>query len=186
MCKKVSSQIILVNSTFFFFLLKTFKMEHSSSTFPSFIFKKRIYTYIWAASWENQRSGMSGSEDLDQISLGISAVRTKQTIILRLQITRDNARWLIKLSGCPGWSESSFGLHVTLLVLSWPDSYFQSTKCQFPRRLRSACESLQSDQWTVVSLVALLIRNNIQNVQYFFMRTTLTEQTGWQELMVPR
>ena len=29
------------------------------------------------------------------------------------------AKTLIRLGGCPGWSESSMGAHATLLVLSW-------------------------------------------------------------------
>ena len=30
---------------------------------------------------------------------------------------------LIRLGGCPGWSESSLGAHASLLVLSWGGSY---------------------------------------------------------------
>ena len=46
-----------------------------------------------------------------QISLGTQAffMRTVKT--------------LIRLGGCPGWSESSLGAHATLLVLSWGGSY---------------------------------------------------------------
>ena len=38
-------------------------------------------------------------------------------------------RRLIRLGGCPGWSESSLGAHITLLVLSWGGSYFLSKFC---------------------------------------------------------
>ena len=33
------------------------------------------------------------------------------------------AKTLIRLGGCPGWSESSLGAHAILLVLSWGGSY---------------------------------------------------------------
>ena len=36
--------------------------------------------------------------------------------------TERTAKTLIKLGGCPGWSESSLGAHVILLVLSWGGS----------------------------------------------------------------
>ena len=33
------------------------------------------------------------------------------------------AKTLIRLGGCPGWSESSLGAHAKLLVLLWGDSF---------------------------------------------------------------
>ena len=33
------------------------------------------------------------------------------------------SKTLIRLGGCPGWSESSLGAKIILLVLSWRDSY---------------------------------------------------------------
>ena len=36
------------------------------------------------------------------------------------------AKTLIRLGGCPGWSESSLGAHAILLVLSWGGSYVLS------------------------------------------------------------
>ena len=50
----------------------------------------------------------------------------------KTQITRKTrtAKTLIRLSGCPGWSESSLGAHFILLVLSWGGSLmFNSTQC---------------------------------------------------------
>ena len=37
------------------------------------------------------------------------------------------AKTLIRLGGCPGWSESSLGAHAILLVLSCRGSYFDSS-----------------------------------------------------------
>ena len=36
------------------------------------------------------------------------------------------AKTLIRLGGCPGWSESSLGAHAILLVLSWGGSFLPS------------------------------------------------------------
>ena len=44
--------------------------------------------------------------------------------------TERTAKTLIRLDGCPGWSESSLGTKVILLVLSWSGSkcfFFEST-----------------------------------------------------------
>ena len=41
------------------------------------------------------------------------------------------AKTLIRLGGCPGWSESSLGAHATLLVLSWSGSNVVIYRCIF-------------------------------------------------------
>ena len=38
------------------------------------------------------------------------------------------AKTLIRLGGCPGWSVSSLGAHVCLLILSWGGSYIWMIK----------------------------------------------------------
>ena len=58
-----------------------------------------------------------------QISLGIS-LRCVLNGLLRTQaFFMGTANTLIRLGRCPGWSESSFGAHVILLVLSCGGSY---------------------------------------------------------------
>ena len=37
------------------------------------------------------------------------------------------AKTLIRLGGCPGWSESSLGAQAILLVLLWGGSYYEAT-----------------------------------------------------------
>ena len=41
--------------------------------------------------------------------------------------TERTAKALIRLGGCPGWSESSLGAHAILLVLPWAGSFFHFT-----------------------------------------------------------
>ena len=62
-----------------------------------------------------------------QISLGIRpvwsvfAVHMKKPWVLSYPVSAQ--RTLIRLGGCPGWSESSLGAQVILSVLSWGGSY---------------------------------------------------------------
>ena len=58
-----------------------------------------------------------------QISLGIHPVWSVFAVCLITQaFFMRTAKTLIRLGGCPGWSESSLGTHVILLVLSWGGS----------------------------------------------------------------
>ena len=65
------------------------------------------------------------SEDSDQPGhppslISVFAVRKKKAWVLSYPLS---AHWrLIRLGGCPGWSESSLGAHAILLVLSWGGS----------------------------------------------------------------
>ena len=64
---------------------------------------------IWAATWENQQNDCAPSEDSDQPGhppslIRVFAVRSRtQAFFMRATKT------LIRLGGCPGWSESSLG-----------------------------------------------------------------------------
>ena len=65
------------------------------------------------------------SEDSDQpghpSSLIILRCPHEETLGPQLPIERP-AKTLIRLGGCPGWSEYSLGAHAILLVLSWGSS----------------------------------------------------------------
>ena len=66
--------------------------------------------YKWAASWQNQQC--APSEDSDQPGhppslIRVFAVRMKKAWVLSYQLSIQ--RRLIRLGGCPGWSESSLG-----------------------------------------------------------------------------
>ena len=67
---------------------------------------------IWAASWQNQQSECAPSKDSDQPGLPHSLIRAfavhmKKAWTLSYPMS---AQWrLIRLGGCPGWSESLLG-----------------------------------------------------------------------------
>ena len=71
--------------------------------------------HTWAATWQNQQCGCVPSEDSDQPGhppslIRVFAVRMKKTWVLSYPL-RAQWRLLIRLGGCPGWSESSLGAH---------------------------------------------------------------------------
>ena len=82
----------------------------------------------WATSWQNQQSGKCAqrwlrsawaSAQSDQSSL--SAWRKLGSLATHWAHSEDadqTGRMLIRLGGCPGWSESSLDTHAILLVLS--------------------------------------------------------------------
>ena len=74
------------------------------------------------------------SEDSDQPGhppslIRAFAVRLKKARFLSYPLSAQ--RRLIRLVGCPGWSESSLGAHAILLVLSWGGSYMPSKSKKF-------------------------------------------------------
>ena len=99
--------------TFHVFLVQIYLLDRDSSnhivhflsSFPTFS--------IWAASWQNQQNDCAPSEDSDQPG---HPLRT-QAFFMR------KAKTLIRLGGCPGWSESSLGAQATLFVLSCRGSF---------------------------------------------------------------
>ena len=98
--------------------------------------KHNIYSYVfiwvpslfradmkWVSAWENQQNGMCtqprlrsawASAQSDQI------LRWPHAWVLSYPLSAQ--RRLIRLGGCPGWSESSLSTHAILLVLSWGGS----------------------------------------------------------------
>ena len=70
---------------------------------------------VWAATWQNQQCGCAPSEDSDQPGhspslIRVFAVRMKKPWVLSYPLSA-TAKTLIRLGGCPGWSESSMGAH---------------------------------------------------------------------------
>ena len=89
-----------------------------------------LYCLNWTASWQNQQNECVPSEDSDQPGhppslIRVFAVRMKKAWVLSYPLSAQGR--LIRLGGCPGWSESSLGTHAILLVLSWGSS-FNDTK----------------------------------------------------------
>ena len=67
-----------------------------------------------AATWQNQQNECAPSEDWDQPRhppslIRVFAVRMKKSWVLSYPLSAQ--RRLIRLGGCPGWSESSLGAH---------------------------------------------------------------------------
>ena len=73
------------------------------------------------------------SEDSDQSGhppslIRVFTVRMKKSWVFSYPLS---AQWrLIRLGGCPDWSESSLGAQVILLVLSWCDTFFLLSQYQ--------------------------------------------------------
>ena len=86
-----------------------------------------VYSTIWATSWQNQQNDMCAQRRLRS---AWASAQTDQSLhcpheeALGSQLPiRRTAKTLIRLGGCSGWSESSLGAQVILLVLSWGGSY---------------------------------------------------------------
>ena len=72
-----------------------------------------IHLLIWTTTWQNQQNEHAPSEDLDQPGhrpvWSVFAVRMKKPWVLSYPLSAQ--RRLIRVGGCPGWSESSLGAH---------------------------------------------------------------------------
>ena len=65
---------------------------------------------------------LAPSEDSDQPGRPTSLIRVFAVRLRTQSFFMRTAKTLIRLGGCPGWSDSSLGTHATLLVLSWGGS----------------------------------------------------------------
>ena len=71
-----------------------------------------LLNHNWATTWQNQRNECAPSEESD--SLGIRPVWS-QSLLCAQWVAKDprflhaDSKTLIRLGGCPGWSESSLG-----------------------------------------------------------------------------
>ena len=84
---------------------------------------------IWAASWQNQQNGMCAQRRLGSWKMicpvwSVFAVRMKKAWVLSYAMSAQ--RKLIRLGGCPGWSESLLGApsfclfcHVAVHIFLW-------------------------------------------------------------------
>ena len=85
-------------------------------------------THIWAASWQNQQNGLCAQRRLRSAwafarsDQSLRRARLKTARFLSYPLSAQGR--LIRLGECPGWSESSLGALVILLVLSCSSSKF--------------------------------------------------------------
>ena len=114
-------------------------------------------TIIWAASWQNQQCGCAPSEYSDEPGHPPSLIRV---FVLHSmgskgpQFSSRGQRRLIRLGGCPGWSESSLGAHAILLGLSWDGSYLTQYYSVYIHMYKIYWRSLKTvftKQYTLVS-----------------------------------
>ena len=72
-----------------------------------------LFETIWAATWQNQQNECAPSENSDQSGSQVFFMRTaKKTWEPGWSVFfMRTAKTLIRLGGCPGWSESSLGAH---------------------------------------------------------------------------
>ena len=89
--------------------------------------KERKYFDIWAASWQNQQNGMYAQRRLRSAWAFAQSDESfhcphEGSLGPYLHIER-TSKTLIRLGECPGWSESSLGAKIILLVLPWGGSY---------------------------------------------------------------
>ena len=73
-----------------------------------------LFLIIWAASWQNEQNECAPSEDYDQPGhppslIRVFAVHMKKVWVLSCPLSAQ--RRLIRLGGCPVWSESSLAAH---------------------------------------------------------------------------
>ena len=82
---------------------------------------------IWAAARQNQQTDMCAQRKLRSAWASAQSDQSlrcphEESLGPWLPIER-TAKTLIRLGGCPGWSESSLGAQAILLVLSWRGSF---------------------------------------------------------------
>ena len=152
--------------------------------------------FIWVASWQSQQNGMCAQRKLRTAWASAQSDQSlrcphEESLFPQLPIEH-TANALIRLGGCPGWSEASLGIHAFCWFCHEVDPFlFGLWLCPFlgyfiratsgqnqhnvmctERRLRSVWASAQSDQTLRCAL------NGYLKTQAFFMRTAKTDQTG--------
>ena len=83
------------------------------------------------------RSALASAQSDQSLRCALNEKLRTQAFLMR------TAKTLIRLWGCPGWSESSLGAHAILLVLSWANSNLIQTLICSSRGLWN----LRSKQW---------------------------------------
>ena len=85
---------------------------------------------IWAALWQNQQNDLYAQQRLR--SAWASTQSDQSWLSAWRKVGSLATHWahskLIRLGGCPGWSESLLGAHAFLLVLSYSVSFSNDTR----------------------------------------------------------
>ena len=125
--------------------------ERYTNTKDGITYNKRQANRIRAATWQNQQSECAPSEDSDQPVhppnlIRVFAVRLKKPWVLSYPLSAQ--RRLIRLGGCPGWSESSLGAHsfcwcCHVSAQVFPSRWLSSSPKQGEQKRRALTESGQ-------------------------------------------
>ena len=91
----------------------------------------------WSTAWQNQQNDLCAQPRIRSAWASTQSSQSQRCppeakLCPKLPIER-TAKTLIRLGGCPGWSESSLGTKVILLGLSWGGS-----KCFFLESIYAA------------------------------------------------
>ena len=81
-----------------------------------------LFQYL-SRLWQNQQNGMCAQQ---RLRLAWASAQSEQSLLKKALVLSNplsTAKTLIRLGGCPGWSESLLGPHAILLVLSWGGSF---------------------------------------------------------------
>ena len=81
---------------------------------------------IWATSWQKKQNDCVPGLDSDQPGHPPSLIRVFAVRSMGSKgpkLSSCGQRRLIRLGGCPGWSQSSLGTHAILMDLSWDGSF---------------------------------------------------------------
>ena len=93
-----------------------------------------------------------------------------------------SAKTLIRLGGCPGWSESSLGAHATLLVLSWGGSinvlYGSNFFCLLPRVVYTYFINFLNQSQLTTLLSSLIARQRVGPQTYWWLRPLTLNEVG--------
>ena len=106
---------------------------------------------------KSNKMSCAPSKDSDQPGhlpslIRVFAVRLKKLWVLSYPLS--SQKRLIRLGGCPGWSESSLGTHAIFLVLSCSNSFFLKKKVLITERIFLPCifqllDLFVNEDWSV-------------------------------------
>ena len=124
---RMTKKTLLREFPFPTWMTKTFLKEFP---FPTYWMCKYLFKVVdrMSTSWQNQQNSMCAQRRLRSawaFAQSDQSLRCphEERLGPSLPIERI-ANTLIRLGGCPGWSESSLGAHAILLVLSWGGSKY--------------------------------------------------------------
>ena len=104
----------------------------------------KLCSINWAATWQNQQSDCTPTQSDQSLHCALNGQLRTQGFFMQ------TAKILIRLGGCPGWSESSLGAHLVcwfchvaaylLIILIYIIRYTWVQNKPYYREIRAPCE----------------------------------------------